>query len=118
MTTQMHPSHPSGFVHMRKRSFEKFSPLTHQAFAARATNPPAISIHGVACLRIFLPVASPAIGLRDVATHPDRFQGHQRLIAVIRFVRHELLRPLAVRYDRFDLLSGLNQRLDTGGVSP
>ena len=60
-------------------------------------------------------MASSAIGLRDVATHPDRFQGHQRLIAVISFVRHELLRPLTVRYDRFDLLGGLNQRLDTGG---
>ncbi len=71
----------------------EFSPLAHQAFAARAANPPAVAIHGVACLGVFLPVASPAIGLRDVAAHPHRFQGHQRLIAVISFVRHDSFGP-------------------------
>src|SRR5258705_11473546 len=97
MTAQVDASHPSGFVHMRKRSFEEFSPLAHQAFAARAANPPAVSIHRVAWLRIFLPVASPTIGLPDVAAHPHRFQRHPPLISVISPVRHQLFWPLGVR---------------------
>ena len=118
MTTQVHASHPSAFIHMRKRRFEKFSALAHQAPAARAANPAAVSIHGVARLGIVFPVASPPIGLRNVAAHPYRFQRHQRLIAMIPLVRHQLFGPLAVRYDRFDLLGGLNQRFDTGGGVP
>src|SRR6266550_5673917 len=80
MTAQVDASHPSGFVHMRKWAFEKFPALAHQAPAARAANPAAVSIYGVACLRIVLPVAWPAIGLRDVAAHPYRFERHQRLM--------------------------------------
>src|SRR6266513_2722557 len=118
MTAQVDASHPSGFVHMRKWAFEKFPALAHQAPAARAANPAAVSIYRVACLRIVLPVAWPAIGLRDVAAHPYRFERHQRLIAVVSFVRHQLFGPLAVSYDRFDLLGSLNQCFDTGGSVP
>src|SRR5258706_11628392 len=109
MTTQMDASHPCGFVHMRKGPFEKLAALADQAPAERAANPPAVSIHRVAPLRIIFPVAPPPIGLRDVAAQPYRFERHQRLIAVIPLVRHEFFGPLAVRYDRFDLLGSLNQ---------
>ena len=74
MTAQVDASHPSGFVHMRKRPFEKLSALAHQAPAARAANPPAVSIHGVARLGIIFPVAPTPIGFRDVAAHPYRFE--------------------------------------------
>ena len=103
MTTQVDASHPSGFVHMRKWAFEPFAALAHQAFTARAANTPAVSIHSIARLRMVFPVAPPAVGLRDVAAYADRFQRHQRLIAVIPLVGHKLFGPRAVRYDRFDL---------------
>ena len=93
MTTQVDASHPSGFVHMRKWAFEPFAALAHQAFTARAANPPAVSIHGIARLRMVFPVAPPAVGLRDVAAYADRFQRHQRLIAVIPLGGHKLFGP-------------------------
>ena len=40
------------------------------------------------------------------------------MIAMIPFVGDDLFRSFAVRYDRLDLLGGLNQRLDTRGGIP
>src|SRR5918999_161374 len=83
MTAQVHASHRSGLVKMRKWPFQKLSALAHQALATRTANPSAVSIHCVARLSIVLPVAPPAIGLRDVAAQAHRFERHQRLVAVI-----------------------------------
>ena len=112
MAPQVHAPHPSGFVEMRKRSFQSFAPLPQQAFPARATNPSAVAVDGVTGLGIVLPVAPPAIRLRDVAAHADRFEIHHYLIAVIALVRNHLWYPFAVRDHSLDLLRGFDQRLD------
>jgi hypothetical protein len=108
MTAQVHPSHPSGFVQMGKRSFEEFSPPTEQALAARTANPPAVTIDSVARLGVILPLSAPAIGLRDVAAHAHRFEVHERLVAMVPLVCNDLFRPVAVRDDRLDPAASIN----------
>ena len=39
---QMRATHPTGVVEMREGAFDPLAPLTHQATAARSTNPPPI----------------------------------------------------------------------------
>ena len=45
VAAQMRAAHPTGVVEMREGAFDPLAPLTHQAPAARATNPPPIGIH-------------------------------------------------------------------------
>src|SRR6202051_3246049 len=45
VATQMRAAHPTGVVKMREGAFDPLAPLTHQAPAARSTNPPTISIY-------------------------------------------------------------------------
>ena len=47
VTAQMRAAHPAGVVEMREGAFDPLAALTHQAPAARATNPPPIGIHRV-----------------------------------------------------------------------
>ena len=46
---------------MGERSFQPLAALPQQAFAARATNPPAIPIDGLTRLRILRPVAATTV---------------------------------------------------------
>ena len=45
VAAQMRAAHPARVVEMRKGAFDPLAPLTHQATAARSTNPPPIGIH-------------------------------------------------------------------------
>jgi len=116
MTAQVYATHSPRFIKMREGPFEQFPALSQQTLATRAANPPPISIHGMARLGLILPLAAPAIRLRDVAAQAHGFKSHQHLITVIPFVPDELFRPIAILYDRLDLLGGLDQRLNTGGA--
>src|SRR5580704_13595847 len=50
VAAQMRAAHPTGVVEMREGAFYPLAPLTHQALAAHATNPPPIGIHrGLGC---------------------------------------------------------------------
>jgi hypothetical protein len=61
VASQMHPSHPSGFVEMRERPFQALASLPQQPFASWRANAPAIAIDSIARLGAVLPVASSAI---------------------------------------------------------
>src|ERR1700738_3046491 len=45
VAAQMRAAHPTSVVEMREGAFDQLAPLTHQAPAARATNPPPIGIY-------------------------------------------------------------------------
>ena len=50
VAAQMRAAHPTGVVEMGEGAFDPLASLTHQAPAARATNPPPIGIHrGLGC---------------------------------------------------------------------
>src|SRR5260221_3966499 len=66
VTAQVHASHPSGFVEMRKRSFQAFASQTPQTLPPRTANAPAVAIDNVARLAVVFPVATPALRFRDV----------------------------------------------------
>lgn len=89
-----------------------------QALTARAADAPTIAIHGGACDRVLLPLPSSAIRFGDVAAHAHGFEIHERLVAVIPLLAHDLFDAVAVGPDCFDLLGGFNQRFDAcRGVS-
>jgi hypothetical protein len=115
VTSKMHAPHATRFIEMRKRAFEPLAALSQQAFAARAANPSAISIDGVARLRVFRPVAAATIGFGDVPAHADRLEIDELPITVIPLVRDDLVESLAFGRHGLDLFSGLNQRLDARG---
>jgi hypothetical protein len=52
VAAQMRAAHPTGVVEMREGAFDSLAPLTHQAPAARATNPPPIGIYQSPGLRL------------------------------------------------------------------
>ena len=52
VTAQMRAAHPPGVVEMCEGAFDSLTSLTHQAPAARATNPPPIGIHQGLGLRL------------------------------------------------------------------
>src|SRR5258705_4053063 len=118
MTAEVHAPHPARFIEMRKRSFQPFTALPQQPFAARAPNPSTIPVDSVASLGMVLPVAPPAIGFRDVAAHADRFKIDELLITVIALIGDDLFEALALGQHGFDLFGGLNERLDArGGIA-
>jgi hypothetical protein len=45
VVAQMRAAHPTRVVEMREGAFDPLAALTHQATAARSTNPPTIGIH-------------------------------------------------------------------------
>jgi len=47
VAAQMRAAHPTGVVEIREGAFDTLAPLTHQAPAARPTNPSTIGIHQV-----------------------------------------------------------------------
>ena len=54
VTAQVNASHPSGFVEMRKRSFQPFASQPQQTFPPRPANAPAVAIDGVTRLGVVL----------------------------------------------------------------
>src|ERR1019366_5324862 len=71
VAAQMRAAHPTGVVEMREGAFEPLAPLTHQAPAARTTNPATIVIHRGLGLGLLGPIAPTAVRLRDV--RPDAY---------------------------------------------
>ena len=65
MPAQMRPAHPPGLVEMRVGPFEQLAPLPQQPLPPGAPNPPAIGVDRGTGRRLVLPVAPPAIRLRD-----------------------------------------------------
>ena len=59
MATQMHPTHPPGFVEMRVGTFQQLASLPQQLLPAGSPNPSAIGIHRLLGRRLPLPVTSP-----------------------------------------------------------
>lgn len=79
----------------------------------RATRcPKALAIHRGTCLRLLLPVASPAIRFRDIAPHTYGFEIDERLTAVIPLVTDDLFQAVAVGPHGFDLVGRGDQRFD------
>ena len=97
VSAQVYSAHPSCFVEVRERPFEALAAEPQQAQAPRRANPPTIPVHRVAGLGVLRPVPSAAIGLGDVTADADRFEIHERLIAVIPLVADDLFDPLAIR---------------------
>src|SRR6202049_754778 len=90
----MRATHPTGVVEMREGAFDPLAPSTHQATAARSTNPPPIGIHRDLGLRLLRPIAATTVRLRDVRPETYGRQLDHRLIAVIALVRDDLCQPL------------------------
>jgi hypothetical protein len=66
VAAQMRATHPTRVVEMREGAFDPRAPLTHQATAARATNPPPIGIYRAQVRGLPGPLAATAVRLRDV----------------------------------------------------
>src|SRR5262245_38879132 len=105
---QMDTSHPARLKEMGERPFQALTAEPQQAQAACAADASPIAIDGGTRLRLLCPVASPAIGLRDVAADTDGFKINERLIAVIALVRHHGVETVAVGTLRLYLLGRLN----------
>src|ERR1700686_1269128 len=90
----MRATHPTGVVEMREGAFDPLAPSTHQATAARSTNPPPIGIHRNLGLRLLRPIAATTVRLRDVRPEAYGRQVDHRLIAVIALVGDDLCQRL------------------------
>src|ERR1700686_5790119 len=72
VTAQVGAAHTPSVVEMREGAFDPLTPLTHQAPAARSTNPPPIGVHRDLGLRLLRPIAATAVRLCDVRPKADR----------------------------------------------
>ena len=61
MTAQVHASHPSAFIHMRKRPFEKFSTCGQNSLAWQLVN---------LVKNVTLKISLPANGRPQTSNHP------------------------------------------------
>ena len=112
MPAQMHPAHSPGLVEMRVGPFEQFAPLPQQPLSTGASNPPAIGVDRVTGRRVTLPVAAPAIRLRDVTADADGGERDHRLVTVIPLVPNHVGEASTGRQDRFHVGGGGDERLD------
>src|SRR6202049_470243 len=111
----MRATHPTGVVEMREGAFDPLAPSTHQATAARSTNPPPIGVHRDLGLRLLRPIAATTVWLRDVSPEAYGLQLDHNLIAVIALVGDDLrqrLRCLHCGLRVFALLRRGNDRFD------
>src|SRR5712691_6552398 len=83
VTTQVRPPHSAGVIDVGERALDVLTAPTHQLPAADSADAPPIAIHRSLRLGGRRPAAAAAIGLGDVAAHPDRAQIDQHLITVI-----------------------------------
>ena len=100
VATQMRAAHSTGVIEMREGAFDPLTPLTHQAPAARATNPPPIGIHQGLGLRLLRPITATTVRLRHVRTEPYGRQLDHNLIAVIALVGDDFCQRLGTRTRR------------------
>src|ERR1700735_3557237 len=90
VAAQMRAAHPTGVVEMCEGAFDPLAPLTHQAPAARATNPPPIGIHRALGGGLLGPIAATTVRLPPVRPKVYGRQVDHRLIAVIALVGDDL----------------------------
>ena len=83
VAAQMGAPHPARVVEMRKRAFDPFAALAHQAAAASSPHPATIAIHRRPGLGILRPITSPPVRLGHVGPDTHGVQVDQGLIAVI-----------------------------------
>ena len=69
VAAQMGAPHPARVVEMRKRAFDPFAALAHQAAAASSPHPATVAIHRRLGLGILRPITSPPVRLGHVG--PD-----------------------------------------------
>src|SRR5207245_11088042 len=111
---EMHPTHAPGFIEMGKWPLKAFPSLSQQPLPARAANPSAIPIHGVARLEIALPLAPLPLRFRQIRADLEFFEIFQRLIAVVALIADHLLDAVALRVDGLDLLHRHDQGVAEG----
>jgi hypothetical protein len=70
VAAQMRAAHPTTVIEMREGAFDPLAPLTHQAPAARSTNPAPISIYRGLGRGRLRPIAATAVWLRHVRPEP------------------------------------------------
>ena len=63
----------AGFVQVRMGSLQVLAAAAQQLLAARAANPPAVAIDGVAQGGLAVPAATAALRFRDIGAQPDAF---------------------------------------------
>ena len=112
---KVHAAHPAGLIEMREGPLQALAAKPQQTQATRTTNASTIAIDRSARLGPLIPVASSAIGFRDVAPDAHGFEIDERLTAVIPLVAHHFFEALAVGPHRLDALGRVDQRLAAGG---
>ena len=113
VAAQMRAPHPARVVEMRKRAFDPFAALAHQAAAAAAPHPATIAIHRRLGLGSLRPITSPPVRLGHVGPDAHGVQVDQGLIAVIPLITDDLvqsLRIVNVGLRVFDLLGSRRWR--------
>src|SRR5437867_8429952 len=81
MAAQMCATQPTGVVHVGEGALDVLATTPHQLLAPRATHTSAIRIHRALRRLAFRPVASAAIGLRNVGPHRYGLEVDQYLVA-------------------------------------
>ena len=95
VAAQMRAAHAARVVEMREGAFDPLAALTHQAPSASAPRiRRRLPIHRRLGLGRLRPVASSAIGLRDVGPDAHGVEVDHRLIAVIALVGDDLFQRL------------------------
>ena len=96
VAAQMGAPHPARVVEMRKRAFDPFAALAHQAAAASPPHPATIAIHRRPGLGILRPITSPPVRLGHVGPDTHGVQVDQGLIAVIPLITDDLFQRLPI----------------------
>ena len=125
VAAQMGAPHPARVVEMRKRAFDPFAALAHQAAAASSPHPATIARHRRPGLGILRPITSPPVRLGHVGPDTPGVQVDQGLIAVIPLITDDLFQRLPivnVGLRVFDLLGrgdgGLDDRRGVADIGP
>ncbi len=87
---------PPVSLEMRKRAFDPFAALAHQAAAASSPHPATIAIHRRPGLGILRPITSPPVRLGHVGPDTHGVQVDQGLIAVIPLLTDDLFQRLPI----------------------
>src|ERR1700730_10909186 len=115
VAADVHATQSTAVVEMRTGPFEQFPASSQKAFAASATDAPAIGVHSVPFSALIDPRLSYAVGLADVGANLERLQVVDGRSAVIALVGDDFLDHLhGVIGDsghRFEVLRRFRQRL-------
>src|SRR5260370_2971466 len=83
VTTEMRPPHPAGVIDVGERALDVLSAPAHQPSAAGPVHAPAIAVDRGLRLGGRRPAATAALGLAQLAAHPDRAEIGQHLTSLI-----------------------------------